>query len=642
VFVAAFLESLAVVGTVVPGSSIVFAAGILAGLHALDPWLAAACAIAGAILGDAASYELGRLHRDAIVSRWPLRGHPDLVARGQAYFAKGGAKAIALGRFLGPLRAIVPLVAGMARMPAAHFYAVNVLSAVAWAAAHLVPGILFGASLELAGAVSSRLVALVAILVLAAWAIARATRLALRFGWPHVARLRTRIDAYVRTGHGPLARSLGPLFDPARHEPVALLVSAVLLVGGAWVFLGVVEDVVTKDTLVDVDQAVFAWLHGVRTRWGDDAMVVVTELGGTVVMSALVGAVAIWFAITRRFRTLAYWLSAALVGQALVFALKYALGRTRPPTTEDVIEGFSLPSGHAAQSLVVYGFLAFLLSHGKPAWEKAAFATAAVAIALLTAFSRLYLGAHWFSDVVASFGLATAWLALLAIAYIQHVREPLVRALPVLLIVLCTLVFAGGSYVGNHHELDLARYAKPIPLPTMTLAAWRAGGYASLPTRRTEADGDREEPFTIQWAEPREAIAEAFAAAGWTAPSRWRSSASLLWLAPSTPIARLPVVPKFHRGQPPTLSFVRAVDPHERLVARQWHLADAEEATGARVPIFVGMVTRERSRAEWGLVSATRTTARDVSPADALAEAMRGRHSEARKRANGAQTLLVW
>ena len=654
VFAAAFLESLAVVGTVIPGSTIVFAAGILAGLRVLDPWHAGAFAVAGAIAGDAASYELGRHRREAMLSMWPLAKHPALVARGQAYFEQGGARAVMLGRFLGPLRAIVPLVAGMACMPPVHFYVVNVVSAIGWAAVHLAPGILFGASLELAGAISSRLVALVAILVAGLWLVTRAVKLALRWGWPRVARVRDGFERYAANPRHPWARPLVALLDSRRHEPAALLVSAVLLVGGAWLFLGVVEDVVTKDTLVDVDRSIYGSLQSVRTRLSDDVMVTITELGSAVVMIAIVGVIGVWFAITRRYRTLAYWLSAALFSQALVFGLKYALGRARPVSAQDVA-GFSFPSGHAAQSLVVFGFLAFLLGHGKSAAQKTVFAGGAIAIALLVAFSRVYLGAHWFSDVVASFGLATAWIALLAIGYIQHVREPLLRATPVLAIVLGTLVLVGGSYVTRHHAQDLRVYAKAMPQPQLTLDEWLARGYATLAFARTEIAGRHEEPFTLQWAASRDALTHALESAGWSPPPRWKSSAVLLWLLPSTPIAQLPVVPKLDQGEPPALTFIRADDAHERLVMRLWSAADVSttsndsSAVGARAEaersaahIYVAMITRERSRTEWALVSVTRTVARDVAPTQALDHALQGWQTEMRDRRDGTRVLLAW
>ena len=122
-----------------------FAGGILVGLHALDFGWAAAAAVAGAIAGDGTSFWLGR-HYHAIIRRtWPIRTHPAILERAEAYVALHGGKSVFLGRFVAPVRAIVPVVAGMANMSGRRFFAMNVLSALAWAAAHLVPGTLFGA-----------------------------------------------------------------------------------------------------------------------------------------------------------------------------------------------------------------------------------------------------------------------------------------------------------------------------------------------------------------------------------------------------------------------------------------------------------------------------------------------------------------
>ena len=644
VFAAAFLESLAFIGTIIPGSSIVFVGGVLVGLRVLEPWPVGAFAIAGAVLGDGISFWLGHRYVDAIRDVWPIRRYPNLLARGQAYFAQNGGRSVFLGRFIGPVRAIVPIVAGMSAMSARHFYAMNVLSAFAWAAAHLVPGVLFGASLELAGAVSSRLLALVAVLVVGLWIITQLTRLVIRFGWPVIKRLLERMYMRASTATSPFVRAFAALVDPSRRESMSLLISAALLVSGAWLFLAVAEDVVTNDPLVDVDRSIYLSLQGLRTRWGDDVMVTVTQLGSAYVMIPLVAVVGVWFAITRRFRTLAYWLAAATFAEVLVWVLKAALARARPPTAYAAIDEYSFPSGHAALGMVVFGFLAFLLGHGKPGWQQTAYALCAAGIAVLVAFSRLYLGAHWFSDVIASFGLGTAWIALLGIAYSHHVRERPVRGAPVLLIVLATLTFVGGSYAANHHDRDLARYAKPVTTRTLRVDAWRRGEWRSLPDARAEIGGQREEPFSVQWIAPRDDIAQRLIAAGWEQPARWRSSATLLWLLPSTPIAQLPVLPKLDQGQPPALTFIRAFDARRRVVIRLWRVADViEDMPPQRVPLWTGIVTIEQARSQWGLIAVARTTPETPAPEQVLANAVQGQHVAVETRlSTKGDALLVW
>ena len=637
----ALLESLALIGTIVPGSTIVFVAGVLAGLRIVDPWVAGGLAVAGAMLGDTTSYVLGRRYRRVIRDVWPMSRFPGILARGEAYFAANGRKSIFVGRFLGPVRALVPLVAGMSRMHAGHFIGIDALATVAWAAAHLVPGVLFGASLQLAGAVSSRLVVLVAILAAGLFIITRVIRLVTQRGWPYLKRVGEQMYVRARAGSGPVAKGIAHLLDPSRSEPLALLVSATLLVAGAWLFLGVVEDVVTQDRLVDVDRAVYGWLSSLRSRAGDDVMVTISELAGVQVTLAVIAAVALWLAVTRRFMTLAHWVAAAAFGQVLVLALKYGLQRARPPTAYAAIDEFSFPSGHAAMTIVVYGFLAFLLGHGKPISKHGAFALTAAAIAALVAFSRLYLGVHWMSDVIAGFGLGLAWIALLSIGYIQHVREPPLRTVPILAIVVAVLVSVGGPYAARHHARDLDRYASLYALPSMPLDAWRSGGWRELPAARTEIGGGRNERFSVQWVGTRDGVARALVAGDWKEPPRWKSSAVLLWLVPSTPIEQLPVVPKWHEGRAAALTLIRARDPRTRDVIRLWHVANATDNSGSQ-PIYDGMITTEHAHPQWGLVLVARTDPREPPASVALADVVSAvARATSDQRPDGDEVLLL-
>jgi len=144
VFLVALAESLAIVGVLVPGVVILFGAGALIGSGVLDFWSMCAWAVAGAIVGDGLSYQLGR-HFDYLTERFKwFRLHPDHLQKGHEFFVKWGDVSVALGRFFGPIRAIVPLVAGLMDMPAGRFYLANVLSAIAWAPAYLLPGMLLG------------------------------------------------------------------------------------------------------------------------------------------------------------------------------------------------------------------------------------------------------------------------------------------------------------------------------------------------------------------------------------------------------------------------------------------------------------------------------------------------------------------
>lgn len=140
VLLLAFGESLAFVSLLLPATVILFAFGAMIGGAELAFWPIWAAAAVGAILGDWLSFWLGTHYGPAIARMWPLSRHPDLIPRGHVFFEKWGIAGIFFGRFFGPLRAAVPLVAGICAMPKLRFQAANVASAMVWATGILTPG----------------------------------------------------------------------------------------------------------------------------------------------------------------------------------------------------------------------------------------------------------------------------------------------------------------------------------------------------------------------------------------------------------------------------------------------------------------------------------------------------------------------
>ncbi|MBC7706362.1 MAG: VTT domain-containing protein [Rhodoferax sp.] len=643
VFAASLMESVAVIGTVVPGSTVVVAAGILIGLQALDPWWAAGLAVLGATLGDGFSFWLGHRHNEKLRAWWPLSAHPELLVRGQAYFAEHGGTSVFLGRFLGPVRAIVPVVAGMSGMPVFRFTVVNVLSAMAWSAAHLLPGAIFGASLQLVGAVSARLLILLVGVVAVGWLCTVLLRLAHRSAWPVISRQRDRMVAWAHSRPGVLPRVILSLLDPAGPESLGLLIAAMMLLGGTWMFLGILEDVVSGDPLVQFDHVVFTALQKLRTGLVDKLMIAITELGSAVVAIAVISAVAVVLTWKRCWRTLAYWLTAVGFAQALVWILKMTFERARPIAMYVGADRFSFPSGHAASSIVLYGFLAFLLAHEKTPKIRLTIKMLVAGLVGLIAFSRLYLGAHWLSDVLASLSLGTAWVALLSIAYTQHVRSERVPAVALSFATLGTLILAGTAVLVTHQSADAARYAtRQAPSPNL-LADWRVDGWQSLPARRTEVDGDHEEPLSVQWAGTANQIVQELEAGGWRKPPPWTLRTTLLWLLPSATAGQVPVLAKLHQGESPTMSFERELDPSRRLVIRLWPTYyEVEAFNGPSVALWLGMVTLERLAHPAGMATLAMTDRDFGTPTAQLAQFLQtqGVHIYIRRRDKTAVLLV--
>jgi membrane protein DedA with SNARE-associated domain len=136
----AFGESFVFLSLLFPGTTILIAAGALISAGILDPISSVIAGIVGAVLGDSVSFWFGQKFGPLLPKIWPFRGHPERLTHGISFFKRYGGSSIFIGRFFGPLRAVVPLAAGMMNMPPSRFYSANVLSAVVWVPALVLSG----------------------------------------------------------------------------------------------------------------------------------------------------------------------------------------------------------------------------------------------------------------------------------------------------------------------------------------------------------------------------------------------------------------------------------------------------------------------------------------------------------------------
>jgi len=268
----------------------------------------------------------------------------------------------------------------------------------------------------------------------------------------------------------PTIKTLWARLVDAKRQGLRLpLLATLVILGSAWLFLGVLEDVATGDRLVDVDVTVHGVLQKLRTPWMDSAMVAATELGDVQVLLPVILASLAWFVWRRLWRTSLYWFAAVGVAEVLVKVLKLALHRPRPGLFYNGVDSFAFPSGHATMSVVTYGFLAFLICRNQRAPVRLLIATTTASGIALIALSRMYLGVHWASDVIAGASFGLAWIGALAMAYSYGTggdrgADGDVKPNQLAIVVVAALLVSGAWHMTQRHARDSVRYALPSAL----------------------------------------------------------------------------------------------------------------------------------------------------------------------------------
>jgi len=389
-------EAAALVGIVLPGEVALLLGGVLASQGRVSLPVLLVVAVTAAVVGDSLGYEFGRHGGPALqrsrVGRFVGR---ERWARGEQFLERRGGPAVLLGRWVGVLRALVPSLAGMGRMPYRRFLLWNATGALVWAPAVVLAGYTAGAQYRRVESVFGRAGLLIAVAVVVGAGIALLVHSVRR----DPQRWRSRVQRRL---------------DPAHPLGLALTAGLTVCVVAGGAFGAVLEDVLGGDGIALLDHPVLELLAPHRTVAWTALARDVTLLGSVAGVLAITAAVACWWWL-RGSRSDALVLVVAVLGSGLITAsVKLLVGRDRTalPLAVDTAErGLSFPSGHSLSSLALYGSLAYLLARGLRSWRRVAVVTGLLMVVVGVGASRAYLGYHWVSDVLGSWTLGVLWLS---------------------------------------------------------------------------------------------------------------------------------------------------------------------------------------------------------------------------------------
>lgn len=437
-FSTAFVESLAIAGILVPGVAILFAIGVLAGQTGMPLAEVLVWAGLGAIAGDTLSFGLGRMLQGRLETLWPLSRHPGILAKGERFFRKHGGKSIVIGRFVGPVRPVVPLVAGALWMPWKRFLSFNIASAIAWSPAYTLPGFLVGSALASNIQPPAHFYAVIGFSLAAlatVYLVLFRLQLGLSEGSCFYTWLERKVTHYTATHHfWHLYTNDRP--DRGGEFPLASLMLALAATG---LFLLWSQLATYTHLLEPFNQLVLHWFSQLRQPLLDGPVLAITLLGDppVLVAAAMLFSLALWF--RGYYAAAIHIVVATLLTAGLVWALKYTFGIPRPDEVLHPPSSGAFPSGHSTGITVfvtlVAGFVAGE-SDRRRRWQTYILLSLPL---LPVAISRLYLGVHWFTDIIGGILLGLAITGAMRASYSRYDRIPLG--------VDVTMLLAGGLWL---------------------------------------------------------------------------------------------------------------------------------------------------------------------------------------------------
>ncbi len=430
----AFAEVGAFVGMVVPGETVMLLGGAVAGQGAIDIYLLIAIAWFAAWAGDSASFFIGRrLGRDFILQHGPRFGiGHERFEKVEDYFARHGGKTIFVGRFVSLVRAFAPFIAGSSGMRYRDFVPYSILGCGLFVTVHILIGYAFSRSIDTAakyagtGAflLGALIVVIVGVVVLFRhFRVAENRRAATRWMGRHAA---TRWLSVLGRRFRPQLQFLWNRVTPGGTFGLELTSLMAALAVSLFVLVAYTVVVGHEPGPTPGDVTAMEVVESIRTGWLTDLAKVVTVLGSGAVAWGIAIVCAAFLAVRRRWTEFAVLIAGMTLTAIGFHAIKAAVARPRPPDPLVGFSGSSFPSGHAAYSVLYVWLAVTILIRLRPGMARgAAVVGIGIALTALVGLSRVYLGAHYLSDVSAGWALGVAAFSLCAAValVISQVRQ---------------------------------------------------------------------------------------------------------------------------------------------------------------------------------------------------------------------------
>ena len=505
-------ESLAIIGSIVPGSLTMTAIGILAGSGVMRIDLTLLAAVIGAIAGDGASYALGYIYHEQLVKMWPFSKYPSLIFYGKQFFMKHGGKSVVIGRFIGPLRSIIPVIAGIMNMPKLLFFIANSISAVGWSILYVMPGYLVGAaSNQLSSEGAQRLFILIIVSLLVIWIASKIIHYTI-----------SKLTKWYNENIDNICQWL------SKHKNLELLFrdsksidgfTISLIIGGiACLTLALIISlfVLQNSWINNFNSSVSFFFQGIRSHYIDTTLIIINLITSPLPILCVFCIVLISSLFAKDFRLTRFLLSLGISAILAVYLISSVID---VPNTTDLYQLYvdatfpviSLTWATALFSFIIY----YLIRFYRRNVVLYLFRIILIIILCLSGVSSVYLGDNWLVSVFASYliGLCigiTHWVLYQRKKIYQH---QLTVTITLCILALCSITWVEykihGENLHKTHEVELVQQH-------INKKQWWQQGNPVLPVYSTNRMGQEIGIFNVQYLGSLKDLETGLHSLGWT------------------------------------------------------------------------------------------------------------------------------
>lgn len=550
-------ESLAVLGLIIPGSVIMSAIGTLIGADIIPALATFIWGILGAFVGDIISYHLGFRFNERIPSLWPFSRYPHWLIKAQDFFSRHGSKSVFLGRFIGPMRPITPIVAGMMKMKLWRFYLTSFTASIFWAPLYMLPGILIGAaSQQLAPATATRfLIATITTLTvfcLTLWLVKglvvkllNGSHKLIAYFWQSSQSRSSikRLDSWLRDPHHPQSTR------QINWALACVTVTFASLLGGTMLC--------HYPNLLQINSPIYNFIASLHQSLFTAFFLMVSLFSNatTLIIAWLAGALCLCF--QRQWTILAHWLLGFLLILFWVGISHLFIYSPHPSAIILFGQGNAFPSIETALTVTLWGLLGVIaedqITH--PLHRKALYYGLSLTMGLLI-LARLYLGVHWLTDVIGGF-LCGLWTLSLTTLLLRRYPRPLFKFTTFFLSVIVTLVLVWAVLMLQSYQ-KYNHYMRPFwPSYEQSTADWWSPKAETPPLYRNNRIGKPVHLINIQWLGHIETIEATLKAMGWHIQPKTNLISLINNLASHDKTSKSPVLPPLYLGHRPVLVAVK-------------------------------------------------------------------------------------